>query len=613
VGILFPTASKNVEWHGAWSEGADPAYSPDDSYWGGVSSSFDAPVSDYSGVAPLAVHFFSDFVEDTNTDWRYRNLDFTWDFDDTSAGTWRDGLPKNEAKGANACHVFEEAGTYNVSLTVRNPLGVYHTEEYTITVSDPDIYFSGTNTICVSDTTQADFTGAPTGALEIITDDLSTVVDYAESGKRILFNRGSSWSVGDLDWPSSNGVVVIGAYGEGTNPDELGIYDNAPQITVTDGSFMSLSYKQNWRLSDLHLIDPTQNSSALGGASSIQNILVQRMKIEGFSASISFSAWYSGEIIIKNNIVFDSCDVSESAGACIYGGSERLAILGCKLYDTNYHCIRIWQAWRSVISHNLVYGSSLENSLGKHALKLHGPGIYHGGEGTDTLGEPAIGTGLVNFRTNYVMITHNSFGGSGSWPIRVGPQNGVADERITNVVIAFNDVHSDYGTQNLLEPLLGLRVTGQKMLIKNNIFDGTGASEEYAGMAVADDYSLLDPTGFEIYNNTVYRGDDGTSFQHGFEICSTATGTILKNNLVSFPNSTGAQLLVDDDSGDIIVDSNFLTDSAEFIDPDNVEALERDFAIEESSPAKGNGVEVDAVYEDFDGNTRTINSIGAYE
>ena len=587
----------------------------DDGYWGADSSKNDRAVSQDSGVAPLAVHFFSEFAASQDTGARFRNYDYTWNFDDPSSGEWgTDGKSKNIEKGALATHIFENPGEYNVTLTVKDKDGIVKTEFYTINVSDPDVFFDGENTIYVSDTSQDDFLNVPDDAIKLCTDDLSEVVGYAQAGTRILFDRGSSWKTSGLSWPSNSGPVSIGAYGTGTNPDSLGIYENAPKITVTGGKFLSLTSKQNWRISDLHLIDPNRTSEAMGGAIGIQRLLIQRIKMEGFKTSISWSSWYNSEIIIKDDIVIASCDISDTTGACIYGGSERLALLGNILEDSNYHVIRIWQAYRSVISHNIVSGSSLGNDHGKHALKLHGPGVYHNGEGSTTLGTPAPNGGLLELRTNYTIVSHNAFGSSGPWPVRIGPQNTAADERLTNIIFEYNRIHSDYGNQNNIEPKTGLRMSSQKSVIRNNIFDGTGAASEYTGVGIADDYDLIDPKEIEIYNNTIYRGDAGTGIHKGVSICSEASDIIVKNNLVSFPYATGWTTLLEDDSAETVSEANLLVDDAGFSSPDDSNPLERNFDLKLTSVAIDNGIEIN-VFDDFLGNSRIgeVYNIGAFE
>ncbi|RQW00347.1 MAG: hypothetical protein EH225_10495, partial [Calditrichaeota bacterium] len=257
------------------------------------SSLNDGPVSRTSGVAPLAVHFFADFVDSASGAERidrYHHYDYTWNFGDTGSGIWgTSGRSKNMAKGANAVHIFEEGGVYNITLTIRNHSGIVGTENYTVTVTDPDSFYNG-NTVCVNRSGDNNFSGAPAGALQINSDSISTITQYAKAGNRILFKRGSSWTTAGLDWPSNAGPVTIGAYGTGVNPDALGIYENAPRITVTSGSFLPLGYKQDWRLMDIHFIDASgYTANCVSGSVNMQRQLLLRLKVEGFSSGIGWS------------------------------------------------------------------------------------------------------------------------------------------------------------------------------------------------------------------------------------------------------------------------------------------------------------------------------------
>lgn len=113
-----------------------------------------------SGLAPLAVFFDAGVAASTESSAPFHDLDYTWDFGDPDSGTWGpSGKSKNTDKGPLAAHVYETAGTYTASLTVRDSNGMVGSPtEFTITVTD----FSAANTTCIS--TGTDFTGCPAGA-----------------------------------------------------------------------------------------------------------------------------------------------------------------------------------------------------------------------------------------------------------------------------------------------------------------------------------------------------------------------------------------------------------------------------------------------------------------
>jgi hypothetical protein len=582
------------------------------------SSLNDGPISRTSGVAPLPVHFFADFVASASGDERidrFHHYDYTWNFGDTGSGNWgTTGKSKNTAKGAAAVHIFEEPGVYNITLTIRDHSGTVDTENYSVTVTDPDLFYSG-NTIYVNNAGDDVFPGAPDAAPKIATNDLSTIVQYATSGNRILLKRGSSWTTSGLTWPSNAGPVTIGAYGTGTDPDALGIYDNNPQITITGGRFLSLEYKQDWRIMDLHLVDTTRTNNCFGGSVNMQRLLLLRLKVEGFRSAITWSHWNDAACMPKDDMVIASCDVSDSYYNVMYVGSERLALLGNIVYESQtQHVVRIWQAYRSVISHNIIHGSSLANGIGSHGLKFHGPGTFPGGEEEGVLGEPLAGTGYMNAKTEFCILADNIFGTSGPWPVAIGPQNTWADERLSNIIIERNRFHPDYGTSSSRHVTVSLQLWGRYFTVRNNIFDGTGSANDYCAIATEDHGVIPAPTKIEIYNNTIYKGDNGSDIHRGIYVGEQVTNSIVQNNLVSFPYASGAVVLIANLSSDLVSSDNLLTDNAQFTYPGNPAPLDRDFTLQTGSPALDQGITV-PVYDDYYIDTRpgSSNDLGAFE
>ena len=77
-----------------------------------------------SGVAPLFVHFDA-FTNTSSSAFntageRFNNLTYKWNFGDIGSETWNawDGASKNEDWGPNAGHVFENPGTYVVTVVI---------------------------------------------------------------------------------------------------------------------------------------------------------------------------------------------------------------------------------------------------------------------------------------------------------------------------------------------------------------------------------------------------------------------------------------------------------------------------------------------------------------
>ncbi|HRZ28824.1 MAG TPA: choice-of-anchor Q domain-containing protein, partial [Spirochaetota bacterium] len=156
--------------------------------------------------------------------------------------------------------------------------------------------------------------------------------------------------------------------------------------------------------------------------------------------------------------------------------------------------------------------------------------------------------------------------------------------------------------------------------VRNNVFDGTGSGDDYAAVEIWSQGDIPRPVGVEVYNNTIYRSDNASGWSRtGISVGASARKTIVKNNLVSFPNpgSTVQTSAVYNSSPDLVEAGNLLTGTPGFTSPDNVYADDpyvTDFSLLPGSAAIDAGVPV-PVYEDMDGDARPAGDydIGAYE
>jgi len=495
---------------------------------------------------------------------------------------------------------------YIVDLEIRDGLGVVDSDSFTINVLDPDDVYAGMRTTCVSDTASDDFSGCPSGARKISTDDLSTVMQYIDEGTRILLRRDSSWTIStSLDFPDNQGPVTIGAYGFGAKP----------RITVAGGTFCNMDYKQDWRFVDLNLVDLTRSNGTFGGTTNMQRILFSRLEVEGFEVGLGWSHYNDSPHLSIDQIVLSECLIFDSQKNGIYAGGERIALLGNEIRDIREsHVARVWQAYMGTVSHNYLSGSSITNTNGRQALKLHGPGYSSFGDYNEFC-DPTPGTGCLENITEFVVITDNVFGSSGPWPVSIGPQDTATDSAIRDVLVERNWFLSDYGTQSSVLVRVSMHVSGRFFSVRNNIFDGTGSSNDYTALHVLQRGVEPRPAGIEIYNNTVYHGDNSYgNLRLGFDVDETATGTVLMNNLVSFPAATVPAFLLRDDSQDIDSAGNELLDSPGFVDPNNSSPLLRDYGLTTGSAAIDEGVEV-PVFDDFSGGARPdgLYDVGAVE
>lgn len=565
-------------------------------------------VSRTSGVAPLSVHFTAGFNASSFADRGFHSYDYTWNFGDPNSGNWgTNGILKNLAKGPVAAHVYETPGTYTATLIIRDETGVVDTDSFSITVGDPDVVYIGTNTTCISDESQNDFTGCPAGATRVATNDISRMVNYVGSGKRVLLHRGSSWTSSGVNFPGNSGPTTIGAYGTCNSTDSSGKCSNAPQINVTSGTFCSLDDKQDWRIQDISLIG-SATAGSFGGVDDFQRILFLRLNIDGFNTSIGWSHWNDSTIMTIDQIMIVDSTIIRGSGYVAYVGGERIGLLGNTFADSgSSHLVRIWQAYKSVVSNNRLYGANLSNLNGRHALKFTGPDDVHENPEHCT---PTRATSCLENYTSFSVVSDNIIGSSGPWPVMISPQSEVADTKISDIIFERNYIVRDYGTcnYNVTRPL---HVVGNYISIRNNIIDGSNAGQDFTAITLRNYNYVPNPTGNVVINNTIYRSDSASDVNVGISISSGCRDTVVRNNLVYYANGTPTTIL--SNSGQNTANSHNFNIAPAFADPDATEPLSRDFKVESGSVVNG-GYTVE-VLDDFAGKYRQDGyyDVGAHE
>jgi len=561
------------------------------------------------GVAPLNVFFTAGMNNSTANNKDFHDLHYKWNFNDVNSSNWgTSDKSRNTETGPVATHLFETAGVYNVDLVISDETGVIETDSFEITVLDADDFYVGNKTVCISDTTNNNFQGCPAAALNISTNDLSQLIDYLDSGVRVLLHRGSSWNVNStLTIPANSTLIQIAAYGQCQSADAQGICQNNPLINVSGGStFISTSKNHDLRLSDLNLVGTSSTGRAINGNFNVRQLLVNRIKTVGFSGAFSNGTGREKNSDYTSELSIISSNFNDTSGMTVWIGSERLNISGNIIADSKEtHVVRIYYSYKGVVSHNILSGASYQVTQGLHALKFHGPeesliGSY---SQTGSAGKP--------FRSKFNMVANNIFGASGPWPVSIGPQNSVKDERVSDFIIEKNQVFSDYGTQNTKDHAIGMMVEGRYQTIRNNILDGSNTNvNSYIGINIARRGVEPSPLGNTVYNNTIYLARS-SSFFRAVEIDASANDTIIRNNFASAPNSSSTTM-VDDNSGNAVFDHNLLEASAGFIDPTNSNPLLRDFKLGNSSVAIDNGIAV-PVFDDINDRVRSgTYSLGAH-
>jgi len=230
-------------------------------------------------LAPCAVHFdaigqgslsTTPYVtaETTDPDFSrpFHSLHFQWDFGDPGSGEWTTGAAaasatrasKNSDVGAIAGHVYENPGTYTVTLTVKNPNGQTSTATQSVVIGDRTTYFSAADTFCFANDNN-NWAGCP---LNCAIDDNCTVTtslqmalgsgdncsgsdDCAAANtrqRRILLRRGDRFELTNVIRMFEGATPgFVEAFGSGARP----ILDlNSGQLESGDRwTYMDLAYR----------------------------------------------------------------------------------------------------------------------------------------------------------------------------------------------------------------------------------------------------------------------------------------------------------------------------------------------------------------------------------
>ncbi len=280
-------------------------------------------------VAPCGVFFDATAINPFPSVQRpFHELYYEWDFADPTSGNFATtGKPKNRAVGGVAAHVFENAGTYIVTLDVGN--GGTQTFEYTqtIIVQNPDDIYSGANTFCVSNTNN--WAGCPTTiAGNRLTDyDVAINTLFSVNGvRRVLFRRGELFNtISSGVHNNFIGPYFIGAYGSGNDPIiNMTISGSAISASGNDIIITGLNFTSNYNtvtgygnqpnviymISTTNLLTIHKNSfSGIGlgmylgqNGGEISNTIIS----ENFATSWQNYALLSGDVVEKFGFIGNS-------------------------------------------------------------------------------------------------------------------------------------------------------------------------------------------------------------------------------------------------------------------------------------------------------------------
>jgi len=596
-----------------------------------------------TGVAPLSVFFDATNTTATATRRPFHDLEYRWDFGDkigsilnlspplVGRSTWNTGSragysSRNSATGPVAAHVFETPGTYTVTLDITDGTNTVSNSCTQILVQDPDAVFAKENTICVgakSAPTQGQG-GCPVSAKTVLQPSFTTAIsNYAKTGKRVLFQRGETFSAATTARITATGPGTVGSFGSGALP----VVQMTGNTNTLGFSSRSTPRFSDWRIMDLEFNGMNGASSTGvgidGSSGGISQITTLRLTLRNFEASIGFGgdlinywnnnpggAGTTGHNIDQLAIIDSTVIFGPNTKYGAYNTGNRVAFMGNNIDNggnaAGSHVTRFTYLGKAVISNN----SLSRPGFDRHVIKLHAPFWVAGvPDVTDksNYSHSLNGDGY----TKQIIISDNKFTDfHNPWSVTLGPQDGANDERIREVILERN-LHISTSTTQVSQYINASDVT-----TRNNLFVG-GGSNSQTGIMVAVRGGEPPAKNVQIYNNTQYSADAVPNNQFVMVAIgdSRISNITIVNNLASAPNAQNPLLYTSAGAMNVVASNNSTNAQIKNTPPRWAAAkpsTPENFKLSTGSYALGAGGSV-PVFSDFLVQRRLTNNLGAME
>lgn len=504
-------------------------------------------VSRTDGVGPLGVVFDATATTASSGD-AFNDLLYFFDFGNSSAGTYEYGLLAGQTNdrymgGPIAAHVYETPGSYTATLWVYDGSKIWGPVTQAITVADPDVVYAGTLTTVVS--TDGDFTGAPSGAVQVTSSDFDAQGTLMTSNRRVLFKRGQTFDA-SASVIRQNGTVnlTVGAFGPGSDYATVRAVTN--NITILQGLANAgnpANNMNNWRVFGLHF---TCDAVATGVVGFNTNVLLGTDPLlfdKGFTtlykckaSAVLMCFQLTGIANVMGKCVVENVNrgVAQNGGGGFFSSSLYKSAVYDSAIDNNLggeHCIRI-NAGKSYAVISTEVKRPAENQ--KQLLTLRG-GIF-------TASDVNVTHNLLDGRENPV---------GNSQLVQLGTL-----EVINKLLFSSNLLFSSIGSGSLCSA----NGTGSKVV--NNVFvtpvgntNATTALMTLSGQCV----------GVEVSDNTfVYSASN--SF-NAIVTISGASGNVIKNNIAYAPGASGTPSVLSDAGTGTITANNSTNSQVKNTDP----------------------------------------------
>jgi len=421
-----------------------------------------------SGTAPLAVHFDSVGTTSTasGTD-TFRQVTYAYDFGDERGQKWSvSGLPKNtQTGGPLAAHVFDVAGTYNVSVRATDAAGNVSTASVSITVQDPNAVYAGAKTVCISMT--ADFSGCPSGAAQ--QSKLPSGTGW--NGKRWLLHAGQDFSsLGRIDIQDGNVGVQVASFGSGAKPvvNSVGVGDFRPATATFASDIVIMGLQTKGEVAQAIGKRVLFYKNDLSGDAGFRFGDLGGWGLYDPYRSVPTSQFYNPtELFFVENT---STGNTTTNGGNAFGWGARMAWMGNDFGVTTYHNLRVTQSYKSFYGHNRLRGIS--STGGYHAFKLHG--CAQTSNCLDKTYNDSMVASSGGWPSQYNVVANNEFSSAqdnNGWVTMFGPENDTYAEGVLDMVVENNRyVHPQSWQTDLL-------MTGRNFTYRGNArVDGSAPS-----------------------------------------------------------------------------------------------------------------------------------------
>src|SRR3989344_1690756 len=438
-----------------------------------------------------------------NADWE--SFDYAWNFGDASAGNWTTGAKlsngnypsKNTALGWNAAHVYENSGNYNASLTITDDMGIAHTYQQSITVSDAPAggwitYYFAAVGLDTNPCTQTQ----PCRTW-------SKAKTLAATNIKLLFNRGDSFEFtndGSFS-PSFAGPFYLGAYGTGEKPRFFTTIDNTFIYGPADARYVDI-----WIQGSYPAVNGGINYPA--GIRAKQNGLILRAKAENSWNAFSVNKFVIIQESTSNNTQAYGTFVAAST-------SIQNAILGSDYSHGHQEALFRSYGKKTIVEHN-----NFHDPAPKDTIRFH------------SNSEPGL-SGVWQIVSNNYLLGVGISGG-----VDCSQNPGECLPHYSHYVIENNFFDHTPGTGS------GIRFYGVSfMTVRNNVYYTPNLTEtvSFTGLGTAyNDYGFYDVENIRLLNNIYSVASQQYSYLLGMTEDVTlernVRNIVIANNIVYSPN-----------------------------------------------------------------------------